>query len=108
MVRLYSVSIFLVFTFFTQSQAYAATIKGVVLDSKTHEPLTGAIVSLKGTDYNSTAGLDGSFAIKNVPAGSYVIFSHFIGYTAFEKEILITDDQSLTETILLEENEKEL
>jgi hypothetical protein len=93
---------------FIFSNLWASSIKGRVTDAKTGEPLTGASVSLKNTSYNTVAGLDGSFEFRNVPAGTYSLVSHFVGYTVFENVVVLTDHQQLVSDIVLAEDEKQL
>ncbi|HEV8506778.1 MAG TPA: DUF2012 domain-containing protein, partial [Chitinophagaceae bacterium] len=72
--------------------AIAATIKGKLLDEN-KEPLTGANVLLDaGKNLYALAGLDGTYVIKNVPAGSYTLKVSFIGYQTQEKIITITSE----------------
>ena len=82
------------------ASANAATIKGKVLDGKTNEPLTGALVFNKDNVLtNDVAGLDGSITIKNVAPGKYTFVAKFIGFSDFEKEVTIKD---ANETITLD------
>lgn len=73
----------------------AQTLKGKVVDSRTQEPIIGAVVSIKG-DKGSVAGattdVDGNFAIqvKKTPA---VIVVSYTGYNKEEVEVYeVTDD----------------
>ena len=45
----------------TAVQVQAATLKGVVKDSSTGEPLTGATIYVKGTTSGAATDLDGRF-----------------------------------------------
>ncbi len=49
--------------------AEAITIKGVVKDSPSKEPLIGAAVQVKGTSIGVTTDLDGNFEIENLKKG---------------------------------------
>ena len=68
--------------------AFAGTVKGKVTDSKTGEPLIGATVTLVGGGKTRTTSvnLDGSYAFRNVPVGSYKIKVNFAGFKSPEKE----------------------
>ena len=55
------------------------TIKGVVLDSLTNEPLPSATVYVNGTTQGTSTDNDGRFELKNVTFPATVIFS-FVGY----------------------------
>src|ERR1017187_10463572 len=68
--------------------ANAATIKGKVMDGKTSEALTGALVFNKDNVLvNDVAGLDGSYSITNLAPGKYTFVAKFIGYSNLEKEV---------------------
>ncbi|CAN5313185.1 TonB-dependent receptor [soil metagenome] len=86
----------------------AALLKGKVLDVKTGEPLVGAVVYLKDTRYNSVAGLDGSYLIKDVPTGSYQLMSQFVGYSIFERSVSVASDLPMSINISLEQSQTEL
>jgi outer membrane receptor protein involved in Fe transport len=72
--------------------ALAATVKGKLLDEN-KEPLTGANVLLDLTkNLYGLAGLDGTYIIRNVPPGTYVLKVSFIGYQTQEKTIAIATE----------------
>ncbi len=56
-----------------------STIKGVVLDNKTGEPLPFATVYINGTTKGTTTDNDGRFELKDVSFPATVVFS-FVGY----------------------------
>jgi outer membrane receptor protein involved in Fe transport len=77
----------------------AETIKGRVTDSKTNEPVTGAVVSIGDGHKEVLTGLDGSFEIKEVHAGKYTLTVKSISYAAYSQELTIdgkTDLPSLS------------
>ena len=92
--------LFLTFAVITQ----AATIKGFVSEGGTDEPLVGATIVLNGTKFGTIAGLDGSYIIKDVPAGNYTLTVKYIGYKPVSKNIMVgasgvvSNDIKLTET----------
>ena len=86
---------------------WAATLRGKIMDAKTGEPLPGAIVTIKGTQFNAIAGLDGNYSLKNVPAGTHQISAHFISYAISEKTIVI-DSDIVVVNFSMEENQTEL
>lgn len=55
------------------------TITGVVIDSKTREPLPFATVYINGTTKGTATDTDGSFELKDVSFPATVVFS-FVGY----------------------------
>lgn len=58
----------------------AQTIKGKVFDAVNGEPLAGANVILKDTKYSTIVNLDGTYLLKNIKPGKYLIKISLIGY----------------------------
>ena len=56
------------------------SIRGRVLDAVTSEPLVGANVFVRETQYGAATDLEGRFLIRQVPAGSYRVQASVIGY----------------------------
>ena len=82
---------------FSVSLAIAGTIKGIVKDADTQEPLIGANIVVLGTSLGSTTDEDGSFVILNVPEGEYKIEISYLGYQQVEKMVTVgTEDVTLT------------
>src|SRR5215204_1698286 len=80
----------------TRAQDQTIEVKGIV-KSESGEVLAGASVSVKGTKQITTAGKDGFFALKNVPADA-VLWISFVGHTA--KEVKLKAGQSFLEVRL--------
>ncbi len=55
------------------------TITGIILDSSTKEPLTGASIAISQTTIGTVSNAEGSFTLK-LDAGSYKLTINFIGY----------------------------
>jgi outer membrane receptor protein involved in Fe transport len=99
----------LVFTFFCFSTyAYSTTLKGIIKEDFSDEPLVGATIHLKGTDYGATSGLDGSYHLKNIPAGNYIIVVSFISFETIEKPITISNQKEVVMNFSLKESVSEL
>ncbi len=92
----------ILFFLFTQT-LFSSTVKGIVRDAVTGEPLIGATVVLKSTKWGSAAGLDGSFEIKNVPVGRYDAVVQYIGYAEQSKKIEVKQDEKVTLIFALQE-----
>jgi hypothetical protein len=59
----------------------ATTIKGRILDYKTHEPLIGALFFDKSNkNLLEQAKLDGTYSIKNLQPGKHTFVVQFLGY----------------------------
>ena len=79
------------------------TLKGVVLDGSSSQPLPGVNVLVAGTTNGTTTDFDGNFTLTNIKKGEKISFS----YIGFTDETLIYENQK-TITITLKENQKEL
>jgi outer membrane receptor protein involved in Fe transport len=78
------------------SFADAGTIKGKLLDEN-KEPLTGANVVIDATkSLYALAGLDGSYVIRNIPAGTYTLTVSFIGYQTQQRTITMANESVAT------------
>ena len=68
-------------------------ISGTVVDTDLQEPVPYATISLSDAEGNIITGTtseeDGSFIIKKVKSGNYVLSIQFIGYKKFTKEISV-------------------
>ncbi len=93
--------------FSVSAQDYS--ISGNLFDSKSNEPLIGANVLLENKSdqkvWGATTAVDGSFEIKNVPDGDYVIKLSFIGYKLYEQDLTVSGNQNLGALKLEEDKE---
>jgi TonB-linked SusC/RagA family outer membrane protein len=89
------------------AQENQATIKsrlqGTVLDSRTRQPLEGAVLKIKGTTHAVSAGRDGKFTFTTGQSFPYTLLVSYIGY--LQKEVQVDGSPV---TILLEENQVQL
>jgi len=60
--------------------AHAATIRGVVTDAETKEPMPGVNIILRGTYYGAATTIDGSFTVTGMGEGTYDMMVSMIGY----------------------------
>jgi outer membrane receptor protein involved in Fe transport len=72
--------LFSFFFLFSNILANTGSIKGIVTDRETQEPLTGASVVISNTTMGTIVDLDGNFSINNVPAGVYTLSVSYVGY----------------------------
>jgi outer membrane receptor protein involved in Fe transport len=74
----------------------AGVIKGKVFDSRTHEPLVGAIIEAENgkIKYKTSVNLDGSFVFKNLPSGNYEVKAKSVGYKESKEFKVIIFSQS--------------
>jgi outer membrane receptor protein involved in Fe transport len=87
---------------------YSGVIKGRVTDSNTGESMIGTTIFIKELKVGTTTGLDGSFILKKIPQGSYIISCSFIGYETIEKKITIRENDNQTIDFTLLQKAKEL
>ncbi len=71
------------------------TVRGTVQDTQGN-PLIGANVYLQGTIYGSSTDEDGTFFIKDVPAGDYTIVAEYISYKTQKKKISVSAGETVT------------
>jgi hypothetical protein len=83
--------------------AYYGTIKGVVTEAQTGQPIPGAEVFLDSTNMNKTTTLwNGTFVIPNIRPGEYTLRVSSIGYDRFAiKGISIHNDSAMCFNISL-------
>ena len=77
------------------ASAQSAMVHGTILDAVTSEPLPWANVIIVGTSIGGASDIEGKFAIRNAPVGSYKIRATYIGYETRELEVVLTVDQVL-------------
>lgn len=64
------------------SNSTTATVRGVVTDLVTGNPISGASVTVLGTSLAATTGNDGSYQLANVPVGVATLVASAPGYAA--------------------------
>ena len=81
---------------FLVSISYGGSVKGRVLEPGTGEPAIGAVITLKEqSSFSEAAGLDGSFELRQVPAGHYTLEVSYMGGLALTQQISVTEEQPL-------------
>ena len=76
-------------------------INGTVLDEE-GQPLPGANVILQESQQGAVADINGAYAITGVQAGAYTLEVSYVGYTSYQRKILVKKEQvELTENIRL-------
>ncbi|MCC5906107.1 MAG: TonB-dependent receptor [Balneolaceae bacterium] len=91
-----------------QSENNRASIYGIVTDAETGDPLTGATVVVRGTNIGTSTDIEGRFRLRRVPAGTQKLTINYIGYEAFEEEIVLEGDVQLRKDVALQIGRLEL
>jgi outer membrane receptor protein involved in Fe transport len=74
-------------TVFTSAYCLSGTVRGRISDSHSGEVLVGISVQIQELGKTVLSGLDGSYAFKNVPGGSYTLTAHAASYAGFSQKI---------------------
>lgn len=77
-------------------------LSGTVKNANTGEVLFGANVILKGTGMGSSTDMDGMYFISNIPPGPYTVLITYIGYKSQSFEIVIKENEKITQDFNLE------
>ena len=82
-------SLYLIALLFFASISFGqnASLRGIVLDSLSSEPLVGANVFLTGTSLGTATDDEGVFVIKNINPAKYQVKVSYIGYLPSEIEL---------------------
>ncbi|HQK39941.1 MAG TPA: SusC/RagA family TonB-linked outer membrane protein, partial [Flavobacterium alvei] len=78
------------------------TLSGVVVDSKTNQPIPGVNIVIQGTTNGTQTDFDGRFKLPKANKGDKLVFS-FIGYTS--QTVVFNNQQSLNVSLVEESNE---
>ncbi len=82
------------------AEAQTGTIEGTVVDAS-ERPVTGAQVSVVGTQRGTITGPDGSFRITNVEAGAREVRAARIGYRTVTEPVQVVAGQTATVALSL-------
>ncbi|UJH68013.1 outer membrane beta-barrel family protein [Allomuricauda sp. SCSIO 65647] len=101
--------------FANDSEDKIGSITGKVIDNAKNQPVAYAAIVIKSADGNETVtgGItaeDGTFEIKKLPEGNFILEVQFIGYQTFKKDLVITKKNRKVElgTITLIEDAQKL
>jgi len=65
------------------------TIKGVITDSESGQPIPSVNILLSGTKLGATTNSDGNYVIENVPSGVYQVKASILGYVPQTKSVTV-------------------
>ena len=78
----------------------AQTLKGIVSDASTEEPLIGASVQIKGTTNGTITDIDGNFYFPNLNDGKYTLVVSYIFYKTQEVEVEVSPDSPIYDIVM--------
>ena len=85
-----------IFLFAIISSISGQVINGFVRDDATGEPLSYANVFIKDSNIGVASGVDGYYALTNIPSGgNYTVIASIIGYTMITKDVSMKEGESI-------------
>lgn len=97
--------LFLVFTGIAQAQT--GTIQGKIMTSD-GAPIPLVNIAVKGTPHGTTTQEDGTYQIKNIKVGDYVLIISYLGLQTQEKRVQVTDSEAVSLDVQLPQTAQEL
>ncbi len=79
--------------FFHFAFAQTGSVKGVVRDSETGEPLIGVNVVVLNTQLGAATNHNGEFSVINVPVGEHTVQATMIGYEPTTRQVIVSVDR---------------
>ncbi len=92
---------------FLFAQQKTQSIRGMVTDKDSHQPLIGASIVLKNSSpiVGTTSDVEGHFALTKIPVGRQALEVSYVGYeTVLTEEFIVTTAKELIINIELNEN----
>ena len=71
--------------------AFSATISGTIRDNSTGEPLSYTNIVILESDLGTASDVNGYYIIPSVENGTFIIKYMMMGYSSFEKELIINN-----------------
>lgn len=87
--------LFLLLIFLSQNSFEQTVLRGKITDSKTKNSLQGAAVYIPDLKIGAAANADGSYVLKNIPKGTFLVEVSYVGYASAYKEINFTTDEAI-------------
>jgi len=95
--------------FWIGARCQTTTLKGLVVDKESGEPLQGATVEISGNKkLHVISGLNGGFLLRGMPVGDYKITAFFVGYGKYEGDLSLNRQNEAALRIGLERKKQEL
>lgn len=93
---------------FTKPLITKVTLSGKITDANTGQPLQGATIYIPDLKTGTTSIADGTYILRNIPPGTYLVQAGFIGYKNNIKKLSLNENTTadfVMEISITEENE---
>ena len=84
------------------------TVTGTVIAQETDQPLAGVQVFVQGTNIGTLSGQDGTYTLRNVPAGTQEVRATILGYSRGTQQVNIAAGETVTANFTLRTSAVEL
>ncbi len=82
--------------------AQTGSIRGVIYDKDSKEPLTGANIIVKGSSLGAATDIDGKYLIRNMPVGKQTLVISYIGYNPISEDVAVIENRTLEQDFYLQ------
>lgn len=82
------------------SYAQYGNIQGAIIDPD-GIPVSGATIFMSGAGKGTVSDLNGRFTLLNVPAGKFEVQVRYLGYSDYQEQVGIPNDQTIFLTVML-------
>jgi TonB-linked SusC/RagA family outer membrane protein len=77
---------------------------GQVVDSATHQPLSGVQIFVRNTSFSAVTNEAGVYNIRDVPPGRYTVTARLIGYSPVTATVTVTDSALVELSFMLRQS----
>ncbi|MEE8147901.1 MAG: carboxypeptidase-like regulatory domain-containing protein, partial [Longimicrobiales bacterium] len=84
------------------AQDQTGGITGRVLDARSQQAIRNVSVVVEGQALGTVTGNDGTFTLRDVPAGTHQLTATVIGYAPVTQEVTVTGGETATEDFSLQ------
>ncbi len=88
--------------------AQTATVKGLVKDEMSQQPIAGAVVNLVGTGFTDTTNSNGLFTITKVPYGDYTVEIKEGAHGTYTEKVSVNQPEVVVGSVGLNVGEQEV
>ncbi len=94
-------AIFLTVFFISIANAQTGTVRGIIVEEGTGEPVIFTNVYLKGTTMGSASDVNGLYVISKIPPGQYTLMITYLGYDSLSMKVDVKADDIITQNLVL-------